>query len=100
VKWRHKEKYPLLGGTLTTGGGLVFTGNQEGHIKAFDDATGKVLWQFQTGASVRGQPATYKIGGRQYIAMPTGGGGIMATITGEPPLASKGSALIVFALPQ
>ena len=100
VKWRHKEKYPLLGGTLATGGGLVFTGNQEGHVKAFDDATGKLLWQFQTGASVRGQPATYKIGGRQYIAMPSGGGGIIATIAGEPPLASKGSALIVFALPQ
>ena len=99
MKWRHKEKYPLLGGTLATGGGLVFTGNQEGHVKAFDDATGKVLWQFQTGASVRGQPATYKIGGRQYIAMPSGGGGIVATIAGEPPLASKGSALIVFALP-
>jgi len=100
VKWRYKEKYPLLGGTLATGGGLVFTGNQEGHVKAFDEATGKVLWQFQTGASVRGQPATYKIGGRQYIAMPSGGGGIIATLTGEPPLSSKGSALIVFALPQ
>jgi alcohol dehydrogenase (cytochrome c) len=64
---------------------------------AFDDNTGKVLWKFQTGASVRGQPATYKIGGRQYIAVPSGGG-IMATVAGEPPLASKGSALLVFAL--
>jgi len=45
------------------------------------------------------QPTTYKINNRQYIAMPSGGGGIMATIAGEPPLASKGSALIVFALP-
>jgi hypothetical protein len=48
---------------------------------------------------VRGQPATYKIGGRQYIAVPSGGGGIVATAVGEPPLSSKGSALIVFALP-
>lgn len=100
IKWRHTEKYPLIGGTLATAGGLVFTGNQEGQVKAFDDATGKVLWQFQTGASVRGQPATYKIGDRQYIAMPSGGGGIIAGIIGEPPFASKGSALIVFALPQ
>jgi hypothetical protein len=59
-----------------------------------------MLWKFQTGASVRGQPATYKIGSRQYIAIPSGGGGIVATIIGEPPLASKGSALIVFALPK
>ena len=99
VKWRHTEEYPLLGGTLATGGGLVFTGNQEGLAMAFNDATGELLWKFQTGASVRGQPSTYKIAGKQYIAMPSGGGGIVATITGEPPLASKGSALIVFALP-
>jgi alcohol dehydrogenase (cytochrome c) len=78
----------------------VFTGNQEGHAMAFDDTTGEMLWKFQTGASVRGQPATYKIGGRQYIAVPSGGGGIVATITGEPPLAGKGSALVVFALPK
>lgn len=99
IKWRHTEAYPLLGGTLVTGGGLVFTGNQEGLALAFDDTTGELLWKFQTGASVRGQPSTYKIGGRQYLALPSGGGGIMATIAGEPPLASKGSALLVFALP-
>lgn len=100
IKWRHTEAYPLLGGTLTTGGGLVFTGNQEGLALAFNDATGEVLWKFQTGGSIRGQPSTYKIGGRQYIAIPSGGGGIIASISGEPPLASKGSAVIVFALPQ
>lgn len=99
IKWRHTEAYPLLGGTLVTGGGLVFTGNQEGFALAFDDTTGELLWKFQTGASVRGQPSTYKIDGRQYLALPSGGGGIMATIAGEPPLASKGSALLVFALP-
>jgi alcohol dehydrogenase (cytochrome c) len=100
VKWRHKEDYPLIGGTLTTAGGLVFTGNQEGQVMAFDDLTGKVLWTFQSGASVRGQPSTYKIGGQQYIAVPSGGGGIMAPLVGEPSLASKGSALLVFALPE
>lgn len=99
IKWRHTEAYPLLGGTLATAGGLVFTGNLEGHALAFNDTTGELLWKFQTGASVRGQPSAYKIGGRQYIAVPSGGGGIIATITGEPPLASKGSALVVFALP-
>ncbi len=100
IKWRHTEDYPLLGGTLATAGGVVFTGNQEGLAMAFNDTTGELLWKFQTGASVRGQPSTYKIAGRQYVAIPSGGGGIVASITGEPPLASKGSALIVFALPQ
>ncbi len=100
IKWRYTDAYPLVGGTLATGGGLVFTGNQDGYAMAFNDTTGELLWRFQTGASVRGQPATYKIGGQQYVAIPSGGGGIVATVVGEPPLASKGSALVVFALPK
>ena len=89
-----------MGGTLATAGGLVFTGNQQGYALAFDDTTGELLWKFQTGAAVRGQPATYKVGGRQYVAVPSGGGGLAVTLVGEPPLASKGSALVVFALPK
>ena len=100
IKWRHTEAYPLLGGTLATAGGLVFTGTQEGFALALNDITGELLWKFQTGASVRGQPATYKIDGRQYVAIPSGGGGLAASLAGEPPLASKGSALLVFALPR
>jgi len=67
---------------------------------AFNDVTGELLWKYQTGASMRGQPSTYKIGDRQYIAIPSGGGGLAASLAGEPPLASKGSALLVFALPR
>lgn len=100
IKWRYKDEYPLVGGTLATAGGLVFTGNQHGYAMAFDDTTGELLWKFQTGSTVRGQPVTYKIGGRQYVAVPSGGGGLAVTIVGENPLASKGSALTVFTLPK
>ena len=100
VKWRYKDKLPIVGGTLATGGGLIFTGNQDGYALALDDLNGELLWKFQTGSTVRGQPITYKIDGRQYVAIPSGGGGLVVTVVGEAPLASKGSALIVFALPQ
>lgn len=100
IKWRYVDDYPLVGGTLVTGGGLVFTGNQHGYALAFDDTTGEVLWKFQTGSTVRGQPVTYKIGSRQYVAVPSGGGGLAVTLAGENPLSSKGSALVVFALPK
>ncbi|MGH7963721.1 MAG: PQQ-dependent dehydrogenase, methanol/ethanol family [Candidatus Binatia bacterium] len=100
IKWRYVDEYPLVGGTLATAGGLVFTGNQSGYALAFDDKTGELLWKFQTGSSVRGQPTTYKVGDRQYVAVPSGGGGLAVTIVGEHPLVSKGSALVVFALPQ
>jgi len=99
IKWRYKDKYPLIGGALATAGGLVFTGNQTGYAIALDDATGKELWKFQTGSAVRGQPITYKISGKQYVAVPSGGGGLVVEIVGQYPYTTKGSALVVFALP-
>lgn len=99
IKWRHVEEYALMGGTLATAGGLVFTGNQYGYALAFDDDTGELLWSFQTGSTVRGQPITYKVGGRQYVAVPSGAGGLVVTFVGENSKISKGSALVVFALP-
>jgi alcohol dehydrogenase (cytochrome c) len=100
VKWRYRDSYPMVGGTLATAGGLVFTGSQTGHALAFDDMTGQVLWKFQTGSTVRGQPVTYKLGNRQYVAIPSGAGGLAVSIVGENPLGTKGSAVTVFALPQ
>ena len=89
-----------MGGTLATAGGLVFTGNQSGYAMAFDDRSGEVLWKFQTGSTVRGQPITYKVGGRQYVAVPSGAGGLVVTFVGENAAINKGSALAVFALPE
>ncbi len=99
-KWSWKDEYPMVGGTLATAGGVVFTGNQAGYVLAFDDTTGKVLWKFQAGSAIRGQPITYKIAGRQYVAFGSGGGGLAIQIAGQPPLDTPGSALMVFALPQ
>ena len=99
VMWRHKDEWPMVGGTLTTAGGVVFTGDQRGYALAFDDRTGEQLWQFQTGSMIRGQPISYKIGATQYVAMPSGGGGLAVTIIGENPKVTLGAALVVFALP-
>lgn len=100
IRWQYKDDYPLVGGTLATAGGLVFTGNQNGYAMAFDDTTGELLWKFQTGSGVRGQPVTYKLDGRQYIAVPSGGGGLVTTLLGKPDKVNQGSALVVFALPE
>ena len=99
IKWRYKDDWPMVGGTLATAGGVVFTGTQSGHAVAFDDTSGKELWRFQTGSMIRGQPVTYKIGDKQYVAVASGGGGIAVTIVGENPNVTPGSALVVFALP-
>ncbi len=100
IVWRYLDEYPLVGGAMTTAGGLVFTGNQEGYALAFDDTSGEVLWKFQTGSAMRSQPTTYAIEGRQYVAIGSGGGGLAVTLVGEPPTRTLGSTLVVFALPE
>ena len=100
IKWRYRDKYPLVGGALATGGGLVFTGNQEGYALALDDMSGEVLWKFQTGSGIRSQPITFKLDRRQFVAIASGTGGIAVSMIGEPPLRTLGSALLVFALPR
>ena len=98
--WQVKTKEPLVGGTVATAGGLVFTGEANGHFNAYDAKSGAQLWTFQTGANVGAPPITYSVGGRQYVAVATGAA---PTPDGQPIPAGtlrSGGALIVFALPQ
>ena len=100
IVWRHKDDYPFVAGALSTGGSLVFSGNQLGYALALDADTGELLWKFQTGSSIRSQPVTWEMNGRQYIAIGSGAGGIVPSFMGSPDLHTTGSALIVFALPE
>lgn len=59
-------------GMLATAGGLVFTGDAEGYLIAFDAKAGKVLWRFQTGGTILAPPISYALDGRQYIAVAAG----------------------------
>src|ERR1700678_370148 len=70
--WSMPYQYILLASVLATAGDLVFSGNPEGEFFALDARTGNKLWSYQTGAGNRGSAVSYSIGGRQYIATPTG----------------------------
>ena len=83
IVWEYKNKAPLWGGVLTTGGGLVFSGTPEGYLKAFDAKTGKELWKFNTGSGVVGSPVTWEKGGEQYVAVVSGWGGAVPLWGGE-----------------
>lgn len=69
-------RLPLLsapsGGMLATGGGLVFTGDNQGYFMALDARTGKVLWRFPCGAAVASGPISYRFRGKQYVAVMAG----------------------------
>lgn len=83
---------PTLGGTLSTQGGLVFiAGTQDYYLRAFDSATGKVLWKQRLPVGSQGGPMTYSVNGRQYIVITAGG-------ARQSP--DRGDDVIAYALPQ
>jgi quinoprotein glucose dehydrogenase len=60
-------------GPVVTAGGLVFVANsQDRMIRAYDKATGKVIWEHELNANPEGIPAVYEVAGRQYIAFAAG----------------------------
>ena len=73
IVWQVRTEQPMIGGVLATAGGLVFAGEGNGWFRAYDAATGAVLWQFQLGAGVNAPPSSYTVDGRQYIVVAAGG---------------------------
>ncbi len=73
IRWKVKTEQPMIGGVLATAGGLVFAGEGNGLFKAYDAATGAVLWSFQAGAGVNAPPSSYAVNGKQYIVVAAGG---------------------------
>jgi alcohol dehydrogenase (cytochrome c) len=72
IKWELKHEAPSWAGVLSTAGGLVFSGDNDGKVFALDARSGKLLWQYQTGAPIYAPPITYMLDGRQYMVMPAG----------------------------
>ena len=74
VVWEHAMPGPnnMSAGVVTTAGGLVFAGDDSGHLVAFDAKTGERVWRFSMGRTISASPMTYAIDGRQYIAIAAG----------------------------
>jgi alcohol dehydrogenase (cytochrome c) len=73
IAWQYKAKQPLIGGALTTAGNLVFMGEGDGYLDAFNAMSGEKLWKFNLGAGVNAPPMTYAVNGVQYLAVAAGG---------------------------
>jgi len=100
VKWRYRDNRPMMGGVLSTAGGVVFSGNLEGEVLAFDAKTGKVVWRFRSGGGMRSQPIAYLLDGRTYVAVPTGSFSTMDSFAAGVTKVPEGGTLFVFALPK
>jgi alcohol dehydrogenase (cytochrome c) len=81
-KWEFRYPTTSSSGVLTTASGLVFSGDGDGNIIAFETKTGKNLWYYNVGVGLRSTGGTtYMVDGKQYLLVPSG------------------SALTAFALP-
>jgi alcohol dehydrogenase (cytochrome c) len=104
--WRHRTAAPSNTAALATAGGLVFGGDWDRHMYAYDAMSGAILWQTRLPQSAQGFPVTYAVNGKQYVAMPAGyGGGSWSTLiptelAPEIRRPNSGNTLLVFALPE
>ena len=101
--WSIKEDLPFNGGTLTTAGNLVFSGNLHGDFRAIDAKTGKALWSKNLGSGIGAGPVTYSVDGKQYVAIVIGRTAALPAFLGDigkkmVAAAPEGGALFVFAL--
>ena len=82
------------GGPIVTAGGLLFIGasNFDRKFRAFDKSTGELLWETTLPFSGNATPATYEVGGRQYVVIAAGGG--------KDPKQGSGGIYVAFALPR
>jgi alcohol dehydrogenase (cytochrome c) len=99
-KWRSPiMDIPHYSAVLATGGNLLFTGKETGEFIAIDIATGKTIWQFQTGSGINAQPITFTHQGQQYVAIQSGLGGVNVQRMGEQLRnVPRGGSVWVFAL--
>ena len=100
AKWEAPSDLPRFSGVLSTGGGVVFSGQLTGEFEAFDAENGKKLWSFKTGSGVEGQPITWEQDGEQYVAVSVGVGGVYSLFSGDERMASipPGGSLWAFKL--
>jgi alcohol dehydrogenase (cytochrome c) len=104
-KWTHKTESgaAMTASALATAGGIVFGGTADRYLFALDSETGKSLWRTRLNGDISGAPVTFEVGGKQYVAV--GSGGRIAQTTSYAALTKTdiplGTGMIwVFALPE
>ena len=98
--WTVDHPYFWNAGVLATAGGLVFQGDAEGDLVAYDAAKGAKLWTYKLNSGVIAAPMTYELGGEQYLAVMvgTGGGGQISAPGFMPQRPRLPGRLMVFKL--
>ncbi len=96
--WRADGGGGIGGGTVTTGGNLVFHVIPDGRLVAYSADKGEKLFEVQTGRVGMAPPITYEIDGKQYVAFLGGAGRGAATMGPVDDKVDNPPLLFVFAL--
>ena len=97
--------HPTRNGVVATAGGLIFIGTwSDRTVRAYDEDTGKVLWEKELESNPEGIPSVYEVGGTEYVVFGTRTGPVFDNI-GAPSIAWKpgkpeAQGYYVFALPK
>jgi alcohol dehydrogenase (cytochrome c) len=70
--WRQDLVAPISTSVLATAGGVLFAGDLDPALSAFDDRDGKVLWRAPLDNYPSSSVVTYSVGQTQYVAVVTG----------------------------
>jgi len=102
--WENQNPGFWNGGTMTTGGNLVFQGLGNGMFNAYAADTGKKLWSFNALMGINGAPISYSVKGRQYVTVVAGwgasGSGYMGSLAAQEGWVSRihTNRVVTFAL--
>jgi PQQ-dependent dehydrogenase (methanol/ethanol family) len=77
-KWEVRFPEPPMASVLSTGGNLVFVPDSRGVVHAYNAQTGAELWSHSDGVGHQGGIISYAVGGKQYIALTAGFGGMVS----------------------
>lgn len=70
--WRHDLVAPISTSVLATAGGVIFAGDLDPALAAYDDRDGKRLWRAPLDNYPSSSVVTYSVAGAQYVAVVTG----------------------------
>ena len=85
MRWEYEQvnSKHYGAGLVSTAGGLIFAGDDQGFLTALDAESGAALWHFNTGARISASPIVYGVKGRQFVAVAAGADVVAFALVGK-----------------